>query len=136
MRWHGARYTLFRSLALMKSLARRMRPRQLLPPVVGAADKQRRALQRAACLLCPFHGKRLQKPRQRHPFRLRPVQDRHDHFRRRTKQTTRRLSGYIQGGHVNRKAIAGALRSVYRAENAEAGLAVLGAFEAGPWGQK
>ena len=48
---------------------------------------------------------------------------------------TRRLSGYIQGGHENRKAIAGALRSVYRADNAEAGLAVLEAFEAGPWGQ-
>jgi len=99
------------------------------------ADKRRRSRQWAACLLCPFHGKRLQKPRQRHPFRLRPVQDRHDHVRRRTKQTTRRLSGYIQGGHLNRKAIAGAPRSVYRAENAEAGLAVLEAFEAGPWGQ-
>ncbi|MCA3386642.1 MAG: IS256 family transposase, partial [Roseomonas sp.] len=36
----------------------------------------------------------------------------------------------------DRKAIAGALRSVYRADNAEAGLAALEAFEAGPWGQK
>jgi len=36
----------------------------------------------------------------------------------------------------DRKAIAGALRSVYRAENAEAGLAALNAFEAGPWGRK
>ena len=33
----------------------------------------------------------------------------------------------------DRKAIAGALRSVYRADNAEAGLAALEAFEAGPW---
>jgi transposase-like protein len=36
----------------------------------------------------------------------------------------------------DRKAIAQALRSVYRAENAEAGLAALEAFEEGPWGQK
>jgi putative transposase len=36
----------------------------------------------------------------------------------------------------DRKAIAGALRSVYRADNAEAGLAALEAFEAGPWGRK
>jgi hypothetical protein len=35
----------------------------------------------------------------------------------------------------DRKAIAGALRSVYRAENAEAGLTALDAFEAGTWGQ-
>lgn len=36
----------------------------------------------------------------------------------------------------DRKSIASALRSVYRAENAEAGLAALEAFEAGHWGQK
>ena len=36
----------------------------------------------------------------------------------------------------DRKAIAGALRGVYRADNAEAGLAALEAFEAGPWGRK
>ncbi|NYH97222.1 IS256 family transposase, partial [Novosphingobium marinum] len=36
----------------------------------------------------------------------------------------------------DRKAIAQSLRSVYRAENAEAGLAALEAFEEGPWGQK
>jgi putative transposase len=36
----------------------------------------------------------------------------------------------------DRKAIAGALRSVYRAENAEAGLAALEAFKEGPWGAK
>jgi putative transposase len=36
----------------------------------------------------------------------------------------------------DRKAIAQALRSVYRAKNAEAGLAALEAFEEGPWGQK
>ncbi len=36
----------------------------------------------------------------------------------------------------DRKAIAGALRSVYRAENAQVGLAALEAFEAGPWGRK
>jgi putative transposase len=36
----------------------------------------------------------------------------------------------------DRKAIAQSLRSVYRAENAEAGLAALEAFEQGPWGQK
>jgi putative transposase len=36
----------------------------------------------------------------------------------------------------DRKAIAGALRGVYRADHAEAGLAALEAFEAGPWGQK
>lgn len=36
----------------------------------------------------------------------------------------------------DRKPIAQALRSVYRADNAEAGLAALEAFEEGPWGQK
>ena len=36
----------------------------------------------------------------------------------------------------DRKAIAQSLRSVYRAENAEAGLAALEAFEEGPWGAK
>ena len=36
----------------------------------------------------------------------------------------------------DRKAIAQSLRSVYRAANAEAGLAALEAFEGGPWGQK
>jgi len=36
----------------------------------------------------------------------------------------------------DRKAIAGALRSVYRADHAEAGLAALQAFEAGPWGRQ
>lgn len=36
----------------------------------------------------------------------------------------------------DRKAIAASLRSIYRAENAEAGLAALEAFEAGPWGEK
>ena len=36
----------------------------------------------------------------------------------------------------DRKAIAASLRSIYRAENAETGLAALEAFEAGPWGQK
>jgi putative transposase len=36
----------------------------------------------------------------------------------------------------DRRAIAGALRSVYRAENAEAGVATLEAFEVGPWSQK
>lgn len=36
----------------------------------------------------------------------------------------------------DRKSIASALRSVYRAKNAEAGLAALEAFEAGHWGQK
>lgn len=36
----------------------------------------------------------------------------------------------------DRKAIAQSLRSVYRAENAEAGLAALEAFEEGPWGRK
>ena len=36
----------------------------------------------------------------------------------------------------DRKPIAQALRSVYRAETPEAGLAALEAFEAGPWGQK
>lgn len=36
----------------------------------------------------------------------------------------------------DRKSIAQALRSVYRADNAEAGLAALEAFEEGPWGQK
>lgn len=36
----------------------------------------------------------------------------------------------------DRKSIASALRSVYRAENAEAGLTALEAFEAGHWGQK
>ena len=40
------------------------------------------------------------------------------------------------GSWKDRKAIAGALRSVYRAENADAGLAALEAFEAGPWGRK
>jgi|TARA_R110000772_G_C13301840_1_gene438997 putative transposase len=36
----------------------------------------------------------------------------------------------------DRKSIAQALRSVYRADNAEAGRAALEAFEEGPWGQK
>lgn len=36
----------------------------------------------------------------------------------------------------DRKAVAQSLRSVYRAENAEKGLAALEAFEEGPWGQK
>jgi hypothetical protein len=45
-----------------------------------AADKQRRALQRAACLSRPFQGKQLQQPGQRHPLRLPPVQNRLDHF--------------------------------------------------------
>lgn len=36
----------------------------------------------------------------------------------------------------DRKSIASALRSVYRAQSAEAGLAALDAFEAGHWGQK
>jgi putative transposase len=36
----------------------------------------------------------------------------------------------------DRKAIAQSLRSVYRAENAEAGLAALEAFESGHWGGK
>ena len=36
----------------------------------------------------------------------------------------------------DRKPIAQALRSVYRADNAEAGLAALETFEEGPWGQK
>jgi putative transposase len=36
----------------------------------------------------------------------------------------------------DRKSIASALRSVYRAENAEAGLTALEAFEVGHWGQK
>ena len=36
----------------------------------------------------------------------------------------------------DRKSIAQALRSVYRADNAEAGKAALEAFEEGPWGQK
>lgn len=36
----------------------------------------------------------------------------------------------------DRKSVASALRSVYRAENADAGLAALEAFEEGPWGQK
>ena len=36
----------------------------------------------------------------------------------------------------DRKAVAQSLRSVYRAENAEAGQAALDAFEEGPWGQK
>ena len=36
----------------------------------------------------------------------------------------------------DRKAIAGSLRSVYRAESAEAGLAALDAFEEGHWGRK
>jgi len=36
----------------------------------------------------------------------------------------------------DRRAIAASLRSIYRAENAEAGLAALEAFEAGPWGEK
>ncbi len=36
----------------------------------------------------------------------------------------------------DRKAVAQSLRSVYRAENADAGLAALDAFEEGPWGQK
>jgi len=36
----------------------------------------------------------------------------------------------------DRKAIAQSLRSVYRAENADAGLAALEAFEEGPWGAK
>lgn len=36
----------------------------------------------------------------------------------------------------DRKAIAQSLRGVYRAANAEAGLAALEAFEDGPWGQK
>ena len=36
----------------------------------------------------------------------------------------------------DRKAIAASLRSIYRAENAQAGLAALEAFEAGPWGEK
>jgi len=36
----------------------------------------------------------------------------------------------------DRKAIAGSLRSVYRAESAEAGLAALEAFEEGHWGRK
>lgn len=36
----------------------------------------------------------------------------------------------------DRKAIAGSLRSVYRAQSAEAGLAALEAFEEGHWGQK
>ena len=36
----------------------------------------------------------------------------------------------------DRKPIAQALRSVYRAETAEAGLAALDAFEAGPWGKR
>ena len=38
MRRHGAFYTLFRSLALMKSLARRMRSGQLLPCVYCRAS--------------------------------------------------------------------------------------------------
>lgn len=36
----------------------------------------------------------------------------------------------------DRKALAGALRSIYRAKDADAGLAALAAFEAGPWGKK
>lgn len=36
----------------------------------------------------------------------------------------------------DRKAIAASLRSIYRAENAETGLAALEAFKAGPWGEK
>ena len=36
----------------------------------------------------------------------------------------------------DRKSVASALRSVYRAENADAGLAALEAFEEGPWGAK
>ena len=36
----------------------------------------------------------------------------------------------------DREAVAQSLRSVYRAENAEAGQAALDAFEEGPWGQK
>lgn len=36
----------------------------------------------------------------------------------------------------DRKSVASALRSVYRAENADAGLAALEAFEEGPWGKK
>ena len=36
----------------------------------------------------------------------------------------------------DRKAIAGLLRCVYRAESAEAGLAALEAFEEGHWGRK
>ena len=36
----------------------------------------------------------------------------------------------------DRKLIAQALRSVYRTETAEAGLAALDAFEAGPWGKR
>src|SRR3546814_579925 len=36
----------------------------------------------------------------------------------------------------DRKAIASALKSVYRADNAEAGLAALEAFEESAWGQK
>ena len=35
----------------------------------------------------------------------------------------------------DRKAIAGALRSFYRAENTEAGLAAKETLEAGPWGR-
>lgn len=36
----------------------------------------------------------------------------------------------------DRKAIAAALKSIYRAQDAQAGEAALDAFEAGPWGQK
>jgi len=35
----------------------------------------------------------------------------------------------------DRRVIGGALRSVYRADNAKAGLAALEAFEVGPWGR-
>ena len=45
-----------------------------------AADKRRRSRQLAACLLYPFHGKRLQQRWQCHPLWLPSVQDRFDHF--------------------------------------------------------
>jgi putative transposase len=40
------------------------------------------------------------------------------------------------GSWKERKAIAAALKVIYQAENTEAAEAALGAFEAGPWGQK
>ena len=36
----------------------------------------------------------------------------------------------------DRKHVARALKAVYRADDAEAGLAALAEFEAGPWGEK
>lgn len=36
----------------------------------------------------------------------------------------------------DRKAVVGALRAMWRAQDAAAGLAALDAFEAGPWGKK